>query len=250
MEIYGYSERGAMNALFYEMSFKDEQSAEKDLHEFLRTAGIEKPEQYESFELYTESSLSEFGSPDLVIFANHKVTNNKVVFFVEAKASCCKSYDLEGQKKRHETYIKQGKYDNGHASNLFFQMRLKEYFFKWIKAGEPKNRSSIKDDPHKRIEESNGRGRSYGDNVIVKKFVCLFKNVQEAHYIAIIPEQSIERIEPDSTYGFLIHFVTWKQLKEKFSEYKLLQKTLNFNQVNISTRKGLKTKSQILNNIS
>ena len=58
MEIYGYSERGAMNALFYEMSFKDEQSAEKDLHEFLRTAGIEKPEQYESFELYTESSLS------------------------------------------------------------------------------------------------------------------------------------------------------------------------------------------------
>lgn len=250
MKIYGYSERGAMNALFYEMAFKDEQSAEKDMHDFLSIAGIEKPEQYVCFKLYTESSLSEFGSPDLVILANHKSTNNKVVFFVEAKASCCKNYDLKKQKIMHEAYIKQGQYDKGHASNLFFQLRLKEYFFQWIKAKEPETREFVKDDPYRRIKESKGRGRSYGENVIVKKFVSFLRDVQEAHYIAIIPEQSAVKIEPDSSYGFLIHFVTWMQIKGKFSGYDLLKNALDFNQVDVNTKKGTKIKSQILNNMS
>ena len=90
MKIYGYSERGAMNALFYEMAFKDEQSAEKDMHDFLSIAGIEKPEQYVCFKLYTESSLSEFGSPDLVILANHKSTNKRSFSLLKQKQAVVK----------------------------------------------------------------------------------------------------------------------------------------------------------------
>lgn len=239
MKIYGYSERGAMNALFYGMAFNND---EKDMHSFLLEAGIEQANSFHEFELYTEFSLSEFGSPDLVIFATKD--DKKVVFFVEAKASCCKSYELKRQKEMHDKYIKDGEYDDGHASNLFFQLRLKNYFYQlkeWFRQGKKGTRPivNLNDDKSKRIIKTKGHYRGIGNNVIVQRFVGNFYDCTEAYYIAIIPEYNNEGIKTD--YGFTIHYVSWRQIYELFkerSEYKSLLDTFMFNQGKDPTIKG------------
>lgn len=250
MEIYGYSERGAMNALFYGMAFNNDEEA---MHSFLIKAGIEQANSFHKFELYTEFSLSEFGSPDLVIFATKG--DKKVVFFVEAKASCCKSYELKRQKESHDKYIENGEYDDGHASNLFFQLRLKNYFYQlkeWFCRGRLGDRPTvnIKDDKNKRILKTKNHYRGIGNNAIVQKFVDKFNDCTEAYYIAIIPEYNNEGIKTD--YGFTIHYVSWSQIYNLFkerSEYQSLLDTIKFNQGKGPTIKSKnRIVSQILNN--
>ena len=60
MEIIGYSERGAMNALFYGMSY-DKTNGNEAMNAFLKLAGFHS-ENFKEFELYMEFSLSEFGT--------------------------------------------------------------------------------------------------------------------------------------------------------------------------------------------
>ena len=57
MDIIGYSERGAMNALFYEMALK---YGESEMRRFLRLAGFNDSEEYFNFILYIEFSLSTY----------------------------------------------------------------------------------------------------------------------------------------------------------------------------------------------
>ena len=78
MEIIGYSERGAMNALFYGMAAKND--GDDNMRKFLKLAGFDNSKDYSNFELYMEFSLSTFGSPDLVIKAAKG--KESVVFFV------------------------------------------------------------------------------------------------------------------------------------------------------------------------
>ena len=104
MEIVGYSERGAMNALFYGIALnRDEKAANAAMNVFLGMAG--ETETFHNFKLYSEFSLSGFGAPDFVITAENQ-SGETIVFFIEAKASACKYYNLKEEKRRHEEYIK------------------------------------------------------------------------------------------------------------------------------------------------
>ena len=62
MKIVGYSERGAMNALFYGIALANDNNA---FAEFINMIGISNP--VSGVEFYMEFSLSEFGSPDLLV---------------------------------------------------------------------------------------------------------------------------------------------------------------------------------------
>ena len=233
MEIIGYSERGAMNALFYGIALKNDENAMKA---FLNLACIENYEGYHDFKLYMEFSLSEFGSPDLVFTAKDK-NEQKTVFFVEAKASCGKEYNKEVQFDHHNDYITEGKFDNGHASNLFFQLRLKNYFYNECC---PEGDKKKKDELPMQIRESRGQDRKLGENPIVLKFKDeLNKDLYNDKYIAIIPKQQEGKPRPDNLYGFKIHYVTWEEINEIFEKY--VGKTIEFNQ----NEGGV---SQILNN--
>ena len=87
MEIVGYSERGAMNALFYGIALnRDEKAANAAMNVFLGMAG--ETETFHNFKLYSEFSLSGFGAPDFVITAENQ-SGETIVFFIEAKASAC-----------------------------------------------------------------------------------------------------------------------------------------------------------------
>ena len=77
MRIIGYSERGAMNALFYGMAL-DKEQGEESMKTFLKLAKIKG--NFTDFELYNEFSLSDFGDPDLMIIAKNE-DSEYVVFF-------------------------------------------------------------------------------------------------------------------------------------------------------------------------
>lgn len=223
MKIIGYSERGAMNALFYGIALKNDENAMKA---FLNLACIEDYEWYHDFKLYMEFSLSEFGSPDLVFTAKDK-NEQKTVFFVEAKASCGKEYNKEVQFNHHKGYIDNMEYDDGHASNLFFQLRLKNYFFNEKCKGDEKKKEELP----LQIRESRGRDRELGKNPIVKKIKNeLNEGLCNDKYIAIIPEQNGGKPCPEDPFGFEIHYVTWEEINEIFEAY--VRETIAFNQNN------------------
>ena len=228
MEIIGYSERGAMNALFYGIALKEDKQAMK---EFLELAGVK--EHYEDYTLYLEFSLSEYGSPDLVIIAKNK-DDNKTVFFIEAKASCGKNYNLENEFDHHNEYIKKGNKPDGHASNLFFQLRQKYHFFN----GEAdKELMQLSNEKRERLTGSRGRSRQLGKNAIVKTFAKELKdNAKCAKYIAIIPEQNNTPLTPDNRLGFTIHYVTWEQIIKNDNLKEYILKTIEFNQTELKSQ--------------
>lgn len=241
MKIIGYSERGAMNALFYGMAF-DKENGGKHICKFLEMAKIPDANSFSDFELYNEFSLSEYGEPDLVIIA--KKNNVPVVLFVEAKVSDGTSYNMETQKKNHEkdlqyylqNYIekREKRHKKNDASNLFFQLRLKNFFFETHK---PKDHKDDTYEEHECIMETKDRNgeirrRKLGDNPIVNKFANKIKKCHEAYFVAIVPKQEQEGpidypIYNDKTMR--IYFVSWEDiLKEGLGQ---LDDTFVFNKV-------------------
>lgn len=237
MEIVGYSERGAMNALFYGIALnKDEKAANKAMNEFLHLAG--ETETFHDFKLYSEFSLSDFGDPDLVITAENE-SGKTIVFFIEAKASAGGCYKLDEQKLRHDEYIgDHTKYADGHSSNLFFQLKEKFLLLKY---------GSNNDSPITIID----RPRKLGGNEIVNKFYNDIKkkinDVQDSRYIAIIPKQEDDQENPMSmefkneqeSCKFDIHLVYWEDIMGKDLLKGYVEPTLEYNEAK---------KSQILNN--
>lgn len=257
MKIYGYSERGAMNALFYGMAH-DKEKGEKSMSRFINElANI--PGNFSEFELYNEFSLSEFGDPDMMIIATEtkEEQSKKVVFFIEAKRS---GFKLSLENTHHTGYMKKGEFHNGHSSNLFFQLRLKRYFISRyiskiiIEKGDLEK--LFHDDEDFRLRKTKDRSRKLrerkiGENVVVEKIVNRIKECKQDYYIAIIPEQDSRQTEKTvntDIYGFPTHTIIWEDIirfdphKEgedtpKFSKY--VEETFGFNQ-----NKG---ESQILN---
>ena len=241
MKIYGYSERGAMNALFYGMAL-DKEQGEESLKRFINELAL-IPGEFSDFELYNEFSLSDFGDPDFMIKAKNE-KGEHVIFFIEAKASCCKYYNLHDQEE--------------HASNLYFQLRLKNYFFRLLQdfygdtIEQKQENMTFVNDPCHRLKQSRDRNRKIGENIVVEKIV---KELQDwikepkdenAYYIAIIPEQDLKSsiTSLDTTkYGFITHTVTWEKICSHPKFYKYLKDTIEFNQ---NHQKG-KIVSQILN---
>lgn len=241
MEIIGYSERGAMNALFYGMAL-DKEHGEESMRVFIKDlAKIDG--EFSDFELYNEFSLSDFGDPDMMIKAKNE-EGKPVVFFIETKASCCKLYNLEEQKTHHEDYMEgNDSFENGHASNLYFQLRLKDYFYKLLpyffctSLGQKQESVVFNDKCPNRLKQSRGRDRKIGENVVVRKMVERLQGCVDAHYIAIIPKQADNEILSTSEYEFETHTITWEDIYSKFKNY--VGKTIEFNQSN--------GKNQILN---
>ena len=239
MKIIGYSERGAMNALFYGMAFKEDENAMK---EFLKLAGISDVDNYSNFELYMEFSLSDFGDPDLVIKANKG--GKSVVIFVEAKVSDCSSYSLNKAFKTHVDNIGKQEFVDGETSNLFFQLRLKNRLFKTIKE-IPKSEEKYERNVKKTNKEfdkiamtriqGNDVYRSIGNNPVVRKFVDEIRNCQSALYIAIIPEND-EIEENKEEYNKVeeelggIYFITWKKIFKNQTLEKHVKQTIEFNE--------------------
>lgn len=85
--IHGYSERGVVNALFEPLVAAHDKALFEDfLHLMVHwKEGTETPvPDFDSYEVYIEPSLSDFGEPDVLIFLK-KEEQDVAVYFVEAK---------------------------------------------------------------------------------------------------------------------------------------------------------------------
>lgn len=218
INIVGYSERGVINALLYGIALNKD---EKAMKEFISLAGITN--NYCNYKLYSEFSLSEFGSPDFTIIAD-----DKDVFFIEAKVSCGKKFDLKEQKNHHDSYLSKKLFVDGHASNLFFQLRLKEYFYRHKINNDDINKLGLPPE----IRFSRGRDRKEGENVVVRKFINELKG-KRAYYIAIIPECDsfiTPRVEKYDDYNITISFITWESIIQGKYTGRYLTDTILFNQ--------------------
>ena len=171
MSIIGYSERGIVNSLIYNIG-----ENKKLLKEFIEL--IYLPTQIEignptDYEILIEQSFSRFGSSDLIIIIHYENPKDKKVLFLEAKV---KTFSGNWKlSKQYDKYGKSFKKNNGYSSNLFFQLNLKRLMidnFKDIKAG-------VKDE----LKDL----RKIGDNKIVSKAADKIEGFKKAYYIGIIP---------------------------------------------------------------
>ena len=191
MKIVGYSERGAMNALFYGIAQADDKKA---FAEFLKIIGIDY--HVSDVEFFMEFSLSEFGSPDLLVTFNAKDQKHiqKHILFIEAKTSCGKKYELE---KAFENFKRTKVRKPGYSSNLYYQLSMKYLFFKNLPNSIDKNG----------IEDLDGRTHKIGDNFVVKAICDKIKDCKVAHYIAIVPKSDI----PSDAPKYVKH-IFWEEL--------------------------------------
>lgn len=220
MKIVGYSERGAMNALFYGIALANDENA---FAEFLKKIGIKY--HVSDVEFFMEFSLSEFGSPDLLVTFNGN--NQKHILFIEAKTSCGKNYKLKKALKYFERTEKDKERYDGYSSNLYYQLSMKKLFFENLP-------NSIDGNGTIGID---GRTHKIGDNFVVKAICEKIKACNEAHYIAIVPKSD----KPSDAPEYINH-VFWEDLFECQQLKPYLIDTWNINSDSINK------KSQITNN--
>jgi len=146
--IAGYSERGVINSLFYEMSSCP--NGKEILQKFLEK--IEFPykdpkphfDNLKQAEILIEQSLSDFGDSDAIIFLE-KNDGTKSVIFIEAKVSEHKNWEIGSV---FEDFVRNwswqcGSYPSGYTSNLFTQLYLKFIFVKALSEEKKVNRLEI-----------------------------------------------------------------------------------------------------------
>ena len=191
----GYSERGMMDALVFSFMEKPEK-----LQVFLQKSIRLELAKDDVCDLYLEHSLSEFGTPDLVIIVSNKEKDNviyKDAIFVEAKV---KAYC--GLEKFKSNFERPSKYD-GYSSNLFYQLYLKNLLVK-----------SKNSDLKKGVEGKYGELRKIGTNDLVNGFYGIIKECTTTYYVAIIPEgpTTPAKTKVDEQTSITINYISWKNI--------------------------------------
>lgn len=222
MKIVGYSERGAMNALFYGIAQADDKEA---FAKFLKKIGIDDP--VSDVEFYMEFSLSEFGSPDLLVTFN--ANEQKHILFIEAKTSCGKKYELKKAFENFKRTEETGERYDGYSSNLYYQLSMKKLFFENLS-------NSIDGNGTIGID---GRTHKIGDNFVVKAICEKIKACNEAHYIAIVPKSD----KPQDAPKYFKH-IFWEDLFNCSELKPYLEDTWDINNDSTNNR------SQITNNLN
>ena len=238
MKICGYSERGVLNSLLYEIHYAD--NGDKLLAQLVDKATFpfteNKPPSGKAT-VFVEQSLSDFGDSDAVILIQSCNTNR--VIFVEAKVKTCgpKDWSLTEQFSKFRDGLKSGSKPKGFSSNLFTQIYYKQRF---MKADMTKLETGVSFP-----EWSSKEIRKIGTNPVVKDAAKQIKNPCDAtfydatFYLMLIPDND-ERVKeffhetlqkaklPEVPGWDTSHFgyLTWATVKS-FCEQKCLKNTLD-----------------------
>lgn len=181
MKVLGYSERGALNSLLYEIVHSNK--GDLLLSCLIARASFPLTERGPIFETATvlvEQSLSEFGDADAIIFTTSDAGNCTI--FVEAK--------VLAQAKDWELSTEFSKFQNGlestvASSNLFTQMYHKQRLVLALKKGGiAKLEDGVEFPPCSTRER-----RRIGKNPVVRKAVELVQqHADHVFYLALVPD--------------------------------------------------------------
>jgi len=183
MEILGYSERGLINSLCYELKYlPDNLRLLNNLLSLVsfpyRTVNF----QISEAKILVEQSFSDFGDADLVLLVNN--VKSKQVIFIEAKV---KTYQRAYWNifEEFEEFKKGIEKDKINSSNLFIQLYHKVRLVKALQIGGLKQLQNGVQFPRC----SSKSHRKVGDNKVVLKAVNkLMDYYNETLFIALLPE--------------------------------------------------------------
>ena len=232
MNILGYSERGVLNSLFYEIGYSPQ--AENLLETLLSCARFPfldwRPPSVESAEILIEQSFSDFGDADAVLLIN--TGQQAISVFVEAKV---KSYQRSRWSIDEEfaTFMA-GTRSRVRSSNLFTQLYHKLRLLESLRQGGSTLLQAGVGFP----QSSSKRSRKIGNNGVVLQAVSrLEKHLDASYYLALVPDDQakvaaffdgvLRRERPQDYPDWDVsHFgyVTWAQV-EAFCREQSLQNT-------------------------
>lgn len=183
MEILGYSERGLINSLCYELKYSpDNLQLLNNLLSLVsfpyRTVNF----QISGAKILIEQSFSDFGDADLVLLVNN--FRSKQVIFIEAKVKTYQRacWNIFEEFKEFKKGIEKEKVS---SSNLFVQLYHKVRLVKTLQTGGIKQLQNGVQFP--RCSSKNHR--KIGDNKVVLKAVNqLMGYHNKALFIALLPE--------------------------------------------------------------
>jgi hypothetical protein len=200
-KIISYSERGIMDAIVFTIGQSTGKVTEF-LRDCLKVNICKSYDDVSSYDLYLEHSLSEFGTPDLVIIVHYKDQSSDVIF-IEAKV--CSG------KNKWECAVPLGQFykKNADASNLFYQLYLKALLFQ-------RKRDNFPINDYKEVS------RSIGKNTVVSKFFNAIKDCSYAYYAALVPSLIpdgdnndkivVDLEDEDPTLSFNVKLINWETI--------------------------------------
>lgn len=233
MEIIGYSERGLINSLLYEIKFS--QNSLENLNQFLKLIAF--PYRDINFRITTakiliEQSFSDFGDADLVFLVNN--SGNKQIIFIEAKV---KTFQRQGWTITDEfEQLKEGIQQNKvSSSNLFIQLYHKLRLTQTLKSGDL---TQLKKGVQFPICSSKRIRKIGNNNVVLKAMEQLVPYCGDALFVALVPDSTsnldsfyskdFRNYNPGGFQGWNVQnwgYLSWEKV-EVFCRSKNLEGTL------------------------
>jgi len=239
MFVTGYSERGLLNSLIYEIRYSDQpvKLLEKlfSLFNFPFNNPVLLP--IDEAEMLIEQSFSDFGDADLVFLIKSK--GKKYSIFTEAKV---KNY--RGIHREYQKFIE--KIDSKVASsNIFVQLYFKVRLTSALKFGIKKLEDGVEFPASSSKPSASTPVRKIGQNKVVLKAINLLKNfIDETYYITILPDEEnlledfYKKILKNSSPNLYVEwntmnygYVSWNKI-EQFCRDNNLRNTLKLFEYN------------------
>jgi len=184
LEVIGYSERGAVNALVYELKYRAPQLLaqllSKALWPFTQGPDIR---QETDITVLVEQSLSDFGDADLIFLWENPGTDSKGLIFCEVKRGT--DWTLAKQWADFLTGVRDN--DSRVCSNLFGQLYLKMSYVQAAKQGVLEEGIALDPPFHKREGKAT---RKIGSNPVVQRASNqISSHLSTVHYLIVAPEE-------------------------------------------------------------
>jgi len=239
MEVLGYSERGVIGSLFYEMR---ERKTPELVAELLSLASFPYRDvafDVRSANVFIDQSFSDFGTADALLLVENG--GIKQAIFIEAKVRAGKKtkWTIDREFRAFRRGVRKAKVS---SSNLFTQLYHKVRLVKALQTCGIKKLERGVCFP----QASSKRKRRIGRNKVVRKATCqLLSYAGDVLFIALVPEETedletffeetLESFRPESfqewdtrSWGYL----TWQQVEGFCKAQNLLGtlKVFRFNQ--------------------
>lgn len=253
MNVYGYSERGVLNSLLYEILYSNHGDAllSRLITRALFPLTDNKPSPGAAT-VFVEQSLSQFGDADAIILMSSNAANCAI--FVEAKVQPSRPHGRRRRTRMPERLLISDQFDKFEAgvkrksqtdkffsSNIFTQLYHKQRLVSALKSnGIEALQQGIEFPSWSFRTESSRQKRKIGKNSVVLRAVKrIQQHVENVFYLALVPDTDIRAADffanrlrnvqlptvPEwdpSFYGYL----TWATVKS-FCEQNHLAATLD-----------------------
>ncbi len=221
MEVLGYSERGVVGSLFYEMR---ERKTPELVAELLSLASFPYRDvtfDVRSAKVFIDQSFSEFGMADVLLLLNNDGCTQAV--FVEAKVRAGKKtkWTIDREFRAFRKGVRKGKVS---SSNLFTQLYHKVRLVKALQTSGIKKLERGVCFP----QASSKRKRRIGRNKVVRKATCqLLSYAGDVLFVALVPEdtENLKTFFQDTLKSYQLEsfpkwetrswgYLTWRQVED------------------------------------